>query len=255
MPKKTKTELQDMFGLTKNKNKAETPQKGSLVVIDGADGTGKKTQIDLLAETLQVSGYNHALFDFPQYGNHSASLVERYLKGEYGQLDPYAASILYAVDRFDASFPLRELLDQGKVVLANRYVTSNAGHQGAKFDDISERLKFYKWLNQHEHDILNVPRSNLNIILHIPSDIAWELIEQRSIKENRKRDLHESDREHLKRAEEVYFEITELFPNTHLIKCVENNQLLTPKQIHAKVWEKVRRIALKEIEPILEKNL
>lgn len=233
---------------------AERP-RGRFIVIDGPDGTGKKTQTDLLAQTLAVSGYDGVMFDFPQYGEVSAVLLEKYLAGGYGQLNPEAASIFYAIDRFDASFKLRELLNAGKVILSNRYVTSNAGHQGAKIPDYNDRIKFYRWLDNLEYGTYNIPKADLNIILHIPSDLAWDLIEHRSKKEDRKRDIHEQDADHLKRAEEVYLEIAELFPNTRLVECVENGRLLSPSEVHNKVWELVRRIALKDVEPQLVKEL
>lgn len=239
-----------------SKPKIDAPTlRGKFIVIDGPDGTGKKTQTDLLAKTLAVSGYDGAMFDFPQYGQASAVMLEKYLKGDYGTLSAEAASIFYAVDRFDASFKLRELIDTGKIILSNRYVTSNAGHQGAKIDDYDARIKFYRWLDNLEYGTYNIPKADLNIILHIPSDVAWELIEERSKRDNRPKDIHEQDPEHLKRAEEVYLEIAELFPNTRLVECVENGRLLSPTEVHAKVWELVRRIALKDIEPTLIKNL
>ncbi len=222
---------------------------GKFIVIDGPDGSGKKTQTDLLLQTLEVSGYEGGMMDFPQYGKVSAAMLEKYLNGEYGKLSPEAASIFYAVDRFDASYKLRGHLSDGKIVLANRYVTSNAGHQGAKISDYNDRVKFYRWLDNLEYGTYNIPKPDLNIILHIPSEVAWDLIEERSKQEDRKRDIHEADREHLKRAEAVYLEIAELFPNTRLVECVENGRLLTPQQVHTKVWELVRRIALKDIEP------
>ena len=237
------------------KSKPEQPTpKGKFIVIDGPDGTGKKTQTDLLAQTLAVSGYDGTMFDFPQYGSASASMLEKYLNGDYGTLNAEAASIFYAIDRFDASFKHRELLDNGKVIISNRYVTSNAGHQGAKIYDYNERIKFYKWLDNLEYGTYNIPKPDLNIILHIPAEKAMELIDARSIKENRKKDIHEQDPEHLKRAEEVYLEIAELFPNTRLVECVENGRLLNPTEVHTKVWELVRRIALKDVEPTVTKG-
>lgn len=240
---------------SKTTTEPATNVHGKFIVIDGPDGTGKKTQTDLLAQTLAVSGYDGMMFDFPQYGRVSSAMLEKYLNGDYGALNAEAASIFYAIDRFDASFKLRELLEKGKIILSNRYVTSNAGHQGAKISDYDERIKFYRWLDNLEYGTYNVPKADLNIILHIPSDMAMELIDARSIKENRKKDIHEQDPEHLKRAEEVYLEIAELFPNTRLVECVENGRLLSPTEVHAKVWELVRRIALKDVEPTLVRGL
>lgn len=235
-----------LFGTTPKK---PTHSYGKFIVIDGPDGSGKKTQTEMLIKTLEVSGYDGGMMDFPQYGKVSSAMLEKYLSGQYGQLNPEAASIFYAIDRFDASFKLRGHLSDGKIVIANRYVSSNAGHQGAKISDYNDRIKFYKWLDNLEYGTYNIPKPDLNIILHIPSEVAWELIEKRSHDQDRKRDIHEQDRDHLKRAEAVYLEIAELFPNTRLVECVENGVLLTPQQVHAKVWELVRRITLKDIEP------
>ncbi len=238
-----------LFASSEKKSVPSRNSYGRFIVIDGPDGSGKKTQTDLLLKTLEVSGYEAGMMDFPQYGKVSAAMLEKYLKGEYGRLSPEAASIFYAVDRFDASYKLRGHLSDGKVVLANRYVTSNAGHQGAKIYDSNERIKFFRWLDNLEYGTYNIPKPDLNIILHIPFEVAWELIEKRSKEQDRKRDIHEEDEDHLRRAEQVYLEIAELFPNTRLIECVENGRLLTPQEVHTKVWELVRRIALKDVEP------
>lgn len=221
-------------------------EPGKFVVIEGTDGTGKTTQVNLLAETLSNYNFDGVIFDFPQYTNVSSVLLENYLKGAYGQLNPEAASILYAVDRFDASYTLREHLTQGQIVLANRYVTSNAGHQGSKIDDPADRIKFYKWLDNLEYSIFNIPKPDLTIILHLPIELTLELMKKGNIEKGTSADIHESDIEHLKKAEQVYLEIAELFPNTKLVECSENGNLLNPKEIHTKVWDLVRRIVIKQ---------
>ena len=218
---------------------------GKFIVIEGTDGTGKTTQVKLLAETLSNYNYDGVVFDFPQYTNVSSALLENYLKGVYGQLNPEAASILYAVDRFDASFSVREHLEQGRIVLANRYVTSNAGHQGAKIPDAQERIKYFKWLDNLEYTTFNIPRPDLTIILHLPVKLSLELINKGHATKGTVPDIHDQDLEHLEHAEQVYLEIAELFPNTKLVECAEDGSLLSPHEIHAKVWELVRRIVLK----------
>lgn len=232
------------------KNKKKEVSYGKLIVIDGADGTGKATQVQLLLGTLKAEGHSVEMADFPQYGNKSAGAVEEYLNGKYGEVNARAASIFYAVDRFDASFKLRQWLQEGKIVVSNRYVTASAGHQGGKIADGAERLKYFTWLNNLEYEIFGIPKPDLNIILHVPAEIAQKLVdkkspESRKYAEGKKRDLHESNIEHLKNAEKVYMEIAKLFPNTKFVECMESGELLSPPLIHNKVWELVRRIALK----------
>ncbi|MBI5530346.1 MAG: thymidylate kinase [Candidatus Doudnabacteria bacterium] len=234
--------------------KANTSQQGKFIVIDGTDGSGKATQTNLLVEELKMGGYEVEMTDFPQYGTKSAGLIEEYLNGKYGQVGPEAASIFYAIDRFDASFKIRQWLNEGKIVISNRYVTANAGHQGGKITDDVDRLKYFKWLDNLEYNIFNIPKPDLNIILHMPAETAQQLVDKKSADvrgyaNGKKRDLHEADLNHLKNAEKVYLQIAKLFPNTKLVECVRAGELLSPSDVHNQVWELVRRIALKDVKP------
>lgn len=220
-------------------------EPGKFIVIEGTDGTGKTTQIERLANTLASYDYDGVIFDFPQYSNVSSMMLQNYLSGRYGQLNPEAASILYAIDRFDASFNVRAEIEKGRIILANRYVTSNAGHQGAKIADKEDRIKFYKWLDNLEFNTFNIPRPDLTVVLHVPAEVTQELIIKGHEAKGTKPDIHDTDLEHLKRAEAVYMEIAQLFPNTKLVECFENGKLLSPSEIHAKVWELVRRLVIK----------
>ncbi len=242
--------------LSFGKSKKQDRPMGKFIVIDGTDGSGKATQTKALIEELKTNGYDVEMTDFPQYGQKSAGVVEEYLNGKYGQVNPYASSIFYAVDRFDASFKVRKWLEEGKIIVSNRYVTASAGHQGGKIADDGVRLKFFRWLNDLEYNIFEIPKPDLNLILHVPAEVAQKLVDKKSADvrkyaegKNKKRDLHEADINHLKNAEKVFLEIAKLFPNTKLVECTENDQLLTPQQVHNKIWELVRRIALKDIKP------
>ncbi len=144
---------------------------GKLIVIDGTDGSGKTTQLKLLKEKLENEGYSVKETDFPQYNTKSAGLVEEYLSGKYGQADevtPYQSSIFYAVDRFDASFKIKQWLKDGYIVLSNRYVSSSLGHQGGKIDNPLERKDFFNWLYDLEYQIFNLPKPDLSLILYAP---------------------------------------------------------------------------------------
>ena len=227
------------------KNKKHPP--GKLIVIDGTDGTGKTTQAALLIKHLRQEKYNVALADFPRYGLPSAYFVEQYLNGRYGKadtIDPYAASLFYALDRFDAQKTLKKQLAQEQIIVSNRYVTANMGHQGGKIKSLLARRRYFRWLDWLEHDTLKLPRPDLTIILHVPATIAQRLVDRKGRREyiRRKRDLHESDLEHLKAAERPYLEIARRFPKFTLVECVENGKLLSPAVIHEKIWTIVHKI-------------
>jgi len=214
---------------------------GKFIVIDGTDGSGKTTQLNILKEKLKTEGYLVEVADFPQYNTKSAGLVEEYLSGKYGQadeVDPYKSSIFYAVDRFDASSKIKKWLKEGKVVLANRYTSANLGHQGAKIDNPLERKIFYNWLFDIEYKIFEIPKPDLTIILQVEPEISFALAKERAREDwkGKTKDIHEDNFNHLKRAEQTYLEIASTLPGFKLIKCTHNGQILSREAIHLLVW-------------------
>lgn len=229
---------------------------GKLIVIDGTDGSGKGTQTEILIKRLQDNGYDVATTDFPQYGKKACGPVEEYLNGKYGsaqEVGPYRASILYAVDRYDASFVMKQWLSEGKIIVSNRYVAANMGHQGAKITKSEERKQYLDWLYHLEYTIFNIPKPDLNLILHVPSDIAYDLIAKKDDREylnGKKRDIHEADISHLRQAEQVYLEIAEQFSDFTKIKCAEDGNIMTRDEISDLIWEQVLKTI--ESQPKLE---
>lgn len=225
--------------------------QGKLIVIDGTDGTGKTTQLQLLKNKLEKDGLSLISFDFPQYNTKSAGPIEEYLSGKYGsshEVSPYQSSILYAVDRFDVSFEMRRALNQGKIVLLNRYVSANMGHQGGKIEDALERKLFFNWLYELEYNIFNLPTPDLSIILYAEPEVAQELAKERKREDwkGKTNDIHENNIEHLKKAANIYLEIADNFPNFHLIKCTRNKAMLSREDIHYLVCSQVDKLFKKQ---------
>lgn len=221
-------------------------KQGKFIVIEGTDGSGKGTQFKELIERLEGKNVEFETFDFPQYGQPSAYFVEQYLNGNYGTADdmgPYRGSVLYAMDRYQASFKMREALEEGKWVIANRYVGSNMGHQGGKITDEAERKKYFEWLDEFEFGIMNIPKPDLNIVLHVPAAQAQKLVDnkaQRGYLGSKKRDIHEDDLGHLERAEQVYLHICELFPETFTkVECMDGDRLMSVHEVSEAIWQKV----------------
>lgn len=216
---------------------------GKMIVIDGGDGSGKATQLKLLAEKLSTMGYQVEIIDFPQYGQKSAGMVEEYLNGRYGTADevgPYGASIFYAIDRYDASFKIREWLKEGKIVLSNRYVASNMAHQGGKIKNDIERQIYFKWLHELEYDIFCIPRPDVNVILHVNAEVGQKLVDKKGHRDyvgGEKRDIHESDINHLKSAVDVYTEIAQTFDDFVMVECMKDGQIMSIEEIHERILE------------------
>src|SRR6266567_7862251 len=135
--------------------------KGKFIVVDGTDGSGKKTQTALLAKRLKKEGYKVKLIDFPQYeSNFFGKMVGRYLSGEFGsaeQVSPYLASILYAADRHETKGKIEKWLKEGNIVISDRYASSNQIHQGGKISDVKKRKEFLEWLEEMEFVVFKIP--------------------------------------------------------------------------------------------------
>lgn len=213
--------------------------KGRLIVIEGSDGSGKTEQWKLLASRFKKNGYNIELVDFPQYSKVSSGLINNYLRGIYGkpgEVSPYAASLFYALDRYDLSFKMREWLKEGKVILANRYVASNGGHQGGKIKENHKRKEFFKWLYEIEYNILNIPKPDINVFLDVPIELSKQLVERRGLP----KDEHEQDLEHIKNAYASYRVLLRYFPKDFLvINCMRAGKLRSRKDIHDEIWSKI----------------
>lgn len=214
---------------------------GVFIALEGSDGSGKGTQFRLLAERLKAVGHEVAVFDFPRYEEPSSHFVRQYLKGEYGpasEVGPYTASIFYALDRYEAAPKIKEALDSGCVVLANRYAGSNMAHQGAKFTNEHEQRGFFMWADNLEYQVLAIPRPNINLFLRVPPEMSQQLIAKRAKSTGVSLDEHEKNQDHLTKAVAAYDLLCKLFPRDFKeIECVQNGQLLGIVEINDMIWE------------------
>lgn len=220
--------------------------KGKFIVIEGTDGSGKATQTKLLAEKLKALGIPFELADFPQHGKPSSYFADKYLRGEYGsaeEVGPYRGSIFYAVDRYDKSFDIKRWLGDGKIVISNRYVSANMGHQAGKIKNPKEREKFLKWLDGLEYGIFGIPKPDLTILLYMPPEAGQKLVDQkgeRAYIKGKKRDIHEADLKHLKDAAEAYLAVAKKF-GWVIIDSAKDGKILPPEEVRDLVWRRVSK--------------
>lgn len=174
-----------------------------LIVIDGLDGSGKTTQFDRIRTVLETKFKVRAI-SFPDYDSESSALIKMYLRGDFGldadKVNVYAASSFYAADRF-ASFRLlwEDSYNAGELILASRYVSSNAIHQMGKLDR-KEWDGYLDWLYDYEYIKLKLPKPDLVIFLDMPHEAAMGLLNKRYGGDEAKKDIHESNAGYLKKC-------------------------------------------------------
>lgn len=215
--------------------------KGKLIVIEGADGTGKGTQFSLLVQYCKKNSISFYTVDFPQYyKTFFGKFAGKFLKGEFGditEVHPYIISIPFAADRWQAKEDIDAALLEGKLVILNRYTTSNAAYQAAKLP-IQEREKYVDWLFQMEYKEFNVPKEDVVLYLHVPSVISEKLIDKKSKRKylgNEKKDIHEQDMDFQDAVKEVYEYLSKTYPHWIRVDCTEKGTLLSKEAIHQKI--------------------
>jgi dTMP kinase len=208
-----------------------------LVVLEGIDGTGKATQTKMLSEKLRAHGLIVNNLSFPRYGmGYGAEMVSRYLRGDCGELDPYAAAMFYAMDRFEHRADLMLKLETSDVVVVDRYVGSNLAHQSARVVGDSEKQthlkRFITWL---EYELYRMPVPDVQILLSSTTATAAKNREKREAA-----DILERDSDHQSRALEQYQSIaSELGWLT--ILTVHDGRQREPDAITQKMFEHVMR--------------
>ena len=226
-------------------------KKGKLIVIDGTDGSGKATQVELLRKKLTREGYTVKLLDFPEYyKNFFGKFIGHCLSEQYynwTNIHPKIASISYAADRWESSGKIKNWLNKGYVVLANRYVSANQIHQGGKISNVKKREAFMKWLAEMEYKVFKIPKPDLTIYLSLPIEVVLKLIKERNSKNSRaylgkKKDVHEMDKNFLKNSIKSALWLANTQKGWIKIECVKKGVLDTRENIHQEIYEKVKMI-------------
>jgi dTMP kinase len=214
--------------------------RGKFIVLEGIDGSGKRTQLDLLTAALDKRNLPHEQISFPRYDGFFGNLVARFLNGEFGtndDVDAHLSSLLYAGDRLESKPKMEAILAAGKMLVADRYVASNLAHQGARVPS-EQREEFLNWLPKLEYEIYALPKEDAVIYLRVPATEAYRQIAAKDPRgyTNLKRDILESDVAHLTTAAMVYDTLARA-PNWITIECFDeaHKALRPPDEIHREV--------------------
>jgi dTMP kinase len=228
--------------------------RGKLIVIEGIDGAGKRTQADLLSRAFQQRGIPSIRFGFPRYESSFGRLIAQFLNGEFGPLsavDAHFSALLYAGDRFEAKPELEAALRDGQTVLADRYIASNLAHQAARVP-AEKRAEFVAWLRHLEYGIYGLPVEDLVIYLRLPAREGQRRVDLKSRRSYTamRRDLQESDLSHLQEAALVYDRLAEE-PNWVTVECFDakDGKHRPPEKIHQAVLEAIDSSVLSRVAP------
>ena len=220
---------------------------GKLFVIDGTDGSGKQTQLGELKNRLNKEKIDYRVVSFPNYDSKTSTLVKMYLSGEFGtnskEISPYIASTFYAADRYATyQTELKEYYENGGLILADRYTTSNMIHQAGKIKDKKERDKFLKWLWDFEFNLYKLPIPTEVFFLNMPVEKSLELIANRDNKftHSSKKDIHESDKNHLMDAYSAACDVAKDY-NWYEVKCVKDDRIRTIEDIHEEIYNEIKK--------------
>ena len=213
-------------------------KKGTLIVIEGTDGSGKETQARLLCQALEKKGLSVNFLSFPCYGTPACAPVEMYLGGKFGKkpedVSPYAASVMYAIDRY-ASFKTKwaATYEKGEIFVADRYTTSNAVHQAAKLPP-EERAAYLKWLYDIEYNKIGIPSPDLVVYLDLTPEASGKMLKERSGKPGVQHYIHETNGEFLRKSRENALGIAR-DSGWEVVTAGDKNGPYTKETIHAKV--------------------
>ena len=219
--------------------------KGKLIVIEGTDCSGKETQSNLLIEKLKSDGIRIEKFSFPNYNSPTGKIIGGpYLGKSYicdgwfpegaPNVDPKVSALYYAADRLYNIDKIKFLLDNGVNVILDRYVYSNMAHQGGKLDNMSDRNSMYDWLDNLEFNLLELPKPDISVFLHMPFEFSLIL------KKNREEDMdqNEKDKNHLINAENAFIELAKKY-DFYTIQCNDGDRIKTIEEINIDLYNYV----------------
>jgi dTMP kinase len=221
--------------------------RGKLIAIEGIDGSGKRTQVELLKDALGARGRKTFVTGFPIYDSWFGAMVGKFLDGGFGPLeevDPQFTALLYAGDRFEAKTQIVDALAAGKIVLADRYVGSNLAHQAARVPPAA-RAEFVKWIEHLEYQIYGLPRESAVIYLRVPPLEAQKLVGRKSTRgyTAATHDLLEENLRHLEDAAAMYDELAKR-ENWIRVECfdLQDQAMRAPQEIAAEILTAVEAV-------------
>ena len=216
--------------------------RGKLIVMEGTDSSGKKTQVKILSDRLRAEGLKIETMSFPTYQNTKlGGLVSKYLNGEFGskeQVGPEVGSMFFMMDRYQFRDKIRKALNSGINLITDRYTTSNI-FQAAEAEG-EERFRIWQWTKTVDS---RMAQPDIVIFLNVPPEVSDRLFAHRTVKNpliaKGGKDILERDKAYQERVRQLYHEIANK-EGWIVIECCENNMLRKPEEIHEEIYRKLK---------------
>ena len=222
------------------------------VVIEGLDGSGKSTQLKLLREHLDKEEVPYKYLHFPRLGEGVyGELVVRFLRGEMGandQVDPYLVALIFAGDRADAASMIRQWMEEGFLVIVDRYIYSNIAFQCAKLEDRGQRERLRDWILDLEFNHNDLPVPGINLFLNVPFEFTRQQLKKPREGEGRSylkgaRDIHEENLDFQEKVRQEYLSLQQFVDDLTLIDCMDGmGAMRPPAEISQLIVEQLKRM-------------
>lgn len=219
------------------------------IVLEGVDGCGKSTQIAKLRAMFAEQGVESEYLHFPRFdAPYFGDMIARFLRGELGsieQVDPYVVALLYAEDRRDAAPMIQGWLNEGKVVIVDRYVYSNVGYQCAKLQDEADREKLRQWILNLEYDYFAIPKPDVSLFLDVPFAFTERKLTEQRVGDDRdylqgKQDIHEQSMDLQRAVRQVYIDASGYDDDMHVVDCTTAaGEMASPDEIFGRIMQVV----------------
>ena len=219
------------------------------LVIEGLDGSGKSTQLLLLREHLEQNAVPYKYLHFPRLEEGVfGKLIARFLRGEMGsntQVDPYLVALIFAGDRADAAAQIRQWMEEGNLVIVDRYVYSNIAFQCAKLGERKEQEKLRDWILDLEFAYNLLPKPDLNLYLNVPFDFTRRQLNLARNGDDRaylkgERDIHEENLDFQEQVRQVYLSLKEHVDDLEIIDCMNaEGGMRSPEDISKLIIKKL----------------
>lgn len=199
-----------------------TRRRGRLIVIDGIDQSGKKTQTQLLARKIRTLGYACSIWSFPDYTTALGRQLKKYLDGS-NQFDFRTVHLLYAANKWERASAIQDQIDHGRIVIVNRYTPSNLAY------GIAHGLSL-DWLKKLEGEL---PKPDIVLILDVPPKVSFR-------RKERDRDLHEENLTYLTKVRTAYLRLAEKF-HWRIVAGVKDQ-----REVQTELWKRVSPLLRRE---------